>query len=202
MQKLNISYPARRQPAGTVEVGVQINGREYYTYMAPGACNLRTFYGLNNINKHANGNPDAICAEIVAAIVLSGIGGSIMVFTDAYGKGADAETFAKFVHANGLGGVVVGNEGAGANPYMSPNGKVVAAIYNYNLNTLKTWYDNTFGAAENDGWVANQRTNMDWLFYQYGGRPHAADEGDKAAQADLEKSLEASRQKLKAKSAA
>lgn len=189
MNKLNISYPARRVPAGTVEIGVTINGHEYFTYMAPGACNLRTFYGLNNINKHGKD----CCAEIIAAIVLSGIGGSIMVFTDAYGRGADALVLKEFVETSGLGSVTVAN-GSG-NPYMS-GGKVVAAVLDYQLPTLKAWYDKTFGDASKDGWVADQRVNMDSIFYQYGGRPHEARSRDQEMHAQLDKTLEQSRAKL------
>lgn len=203
MSKLNISFPARREPAGTVEIGVTINGREYFAYMAPGACNLRTFYGLNNINKAKGVSSDDICGEILAAIVLSGVGGSIMVFTDAYGRGADALVLQKFVAAQedlvkGGCSVTVAN-GAG-NPYMG-GGKVVAAVLDYQMPVLKAWYDKTFGKAEEDGFGGFQRTNMDWLFYQYGGRPHAATAGDKEAHAALNASLDASRKTLKAKSA-
>lgn len=195
MQKLNIKYPARRQPAGTVEIGVEINGHEYFAYMAPGACNLRTFYGLNNINKHGKD----CAAEVIAAIVLSGIGGSIMVFTDAYGRGADALVLKEFVEANGLGSVTVAN-GSG-NPYMS-GGKVVAAVLDYQMDVLKRWYDATFGAAEDDGWYSAQRVNMDSIFYQYGGRPHAANSHDLEMHKKLDTTLESSRAKLAAKKSA
>jgi hypothetical protein len=193
MTKLKVEYPARSVRAGTVEIPVNINGHEYYTYMVPGACNLRSFYGLNNINKHG-----ADPAEIIAAIVLSGIGGSIMVFTDAYGRGKDADTLAKFVHANKLGSMVVAN-GAG-NPYMG-GGKVVAAVLDYQMPELKSWYDKTFGKAENDGWVSYQRVNMDNIFYQFGGRPHSARDSDAKFHKELDRTLDSSRETLAKKSA-
>lgn len=197
MQKLNVSFPSRRVPAGTVEIPVTINGHEYFTYMAPGACNLRTFYGINNINKHSV-HP----AEILAAIVLSGIGGSIMVFTDAYGHGADAEALKAYVDSQedlvkGGCSMVVAN--GGINPYMGH--KVVGAILDYNLDVLRAWYTKTFGDPTQDGWVANQRVNMDAIFYQYGGRPHAARSSDADRHLDLDKSLELSRAKLSNKAA-
>lgn len=196
--KLTVNYPKRREPAGTVEVGVTINGHEYFAYMAPGACNLRTFYGLNNINKNGV-HP----SEILAAIVLSGIGGSIMVFTDAYGRGADALKLKEYVESQEdlvKGGCAVTVANGSGNPYMG-GGKVVAAILDYQMPTLKAWYDKTFGSAEADGFHSFQRVNMDSIFYQYGGRPHAKNSRDAEMHAKLDQTLEQSNAKLAAKTA-
>ena len=97
MEKLNVSFPSRREPAGTVEIPVTINGHEYFTYMIPGSCVLRSFNGLNNIK-----NKGAAPFEILAAIVLSGIGGSVMVFTDAYAGGEDLKKLQAYIQTQEL----------------------------------------------------------------------------------------------------
>jgi hypothetical protein len=172
---------------------------EFFAYMAPGACNLRTFYGLNNINKQ-NCHPSII----LAALCLSGVGGSICVFTDAYGRGADALVLKEYVESQEdlvKGGCAVTIANGSGNPYMG-GGKVVAAVLDYQMNTLKAWYDKTFGDATNDGWHSFQRVNMDAIFYQYGGRPHEARSRDQDMHKQLDETLESSRKVLSAKSAA
>jgi hypothetical protein len=196
MKTLNVKYPARREPAGTVEIGVDINGHSYFAYMIPGSCVLRSFNGLNNIS-----NAGAGAAEIVAAITLSGIGGSVMVFTDAYAGGEDLLTLKAYIESQPLladKGVSLTVTKDGGSGYA---GKNFGGLLIYNGAALKAWYDATFGPAENDGWHNHMRVNMDSLFYQVGGRPHAARSSDKDAQNALDKTLETSRQKLAAKSA-
>lgn len=197
MQTLNVSYPERRQPAGTVEIPVTINGHEYFAYMIPGSCVLRSFNGLNNIT-----NNGAHPSEILAAIVLSGVGGSVMVFTDAYAGGADLNTLKEYIEGQPIlvnGGVSLTVTTSGGSGYA---GKNFGGMLVMNRETMKQWYDATFGSAEGDGFGGWMRVNMDSIFYQVGGRPHAARASDKDAHALLDKTLQKSREALKAKSAA
>jgi hypothetical protein len=194
--KLRVEYPARREPAGTVEIPVALNGREYFCYMIPCSCVARSFNGLNNIT-----NKGAHPSEILAAITLSGIGGSIMMFTDAYAGGKDLRTLDEYIKSQKIlvdGGVQLTMTPTGGSGYA---GKNFGGMLVYNGTALKAWYDATFGAAENDGWNNHMRVNMDALFYQVGGRPHAKRDSDKAAHEKLDASLEAARAKLAAKRA-
>jgi hypothetical protein len=196
-QKLNISFPERRVPAGTVEIPVTINNHEYFTYMIPGSCVLRSFNGLNNIT-----NKGAKPFEILAAIVLSGIGGSVMVFTDAYAGGADLNALKAYIESQPIlveGGVSLTVTKNGGNGYAGQN---FGGLLVMNSQAMTKWYDATFGKATDDGFGGWMRVNMDNLFYQVGGRPHAARESDKEAQARLDASLAKARDALKAKVAA
>lgn len=190
-QKLTVSYPARREPAGTVEIPVTINGHEYFTYMIPTSCVSRSFNGLNNI-KNRGAGPE----EVLAAVVLSGIGGSLMLFTDAYAGGADLAKLKAYIESQPIltkGGVSLTVTPTGGSGYAGAN---YGGVMIYNTTALRSWYDATFGSADQDGWGGGSRVNMDSIFYQVGGRPHAKRESDKHAHEALDKTLEASRAKL------
>lgn len=189
--KLSVSYPARREPAGTVEIPVSIDGREYFTYMIPTSCVSRSFNGLNHIT-----NDGAHPSHILAAVLLSGIGGSLMLFTDAYAGGKDLLALKKYIESQPIlvnGGVSLTVTPKGGSGYAGNN---FGGVMIYNMSVLRQWYDATFGSAEADGWIGSARVNMDSIFYQVGGRPHEKREADKNAHAQLDKTLEASRKKV------
>lgn len=189
--KLSVSYPSRREPAGTVEIPVSIDGREYFTYMIPTSCVSRSFNGLNQIT-----NDGAHPSHILAAVLLSGIGGSLMLFTDAYAGGKDLLALKKYIESQPIlvkGGVTLTVTPNGGNGYAGNN---FGGVMIYDTSTLRSWYDATFGSADADGWSGSARVNMDSIFYQVGGRPHAARASDKSAHEQLDKTLEASRKKV------
>lgn len=150
--------------ADTVELGVKINGREYFTYMVPGSCNLRSFYGLNNISKGAHPR------DIIAAVIMTGISGGIIVFTDAYASGDDAARLGAFIHDNKLGVATICP--ASVNPYTGRG--VVTLVFGFEPAKLLAWYNTQPWAIANfnSGWFSKtDQHHMDSVFYQYGGRP-------------------------------
>lgn len=182
--KLLVSFPALSARASTVEIPVTINGHEYFTYMCPGSCHIRSFHGLNQIT-----NKKAHPAEIVAAIVLTGISGNAIVFTDAYGSGSDLAQVRKFVEGNNLGTITM-SPGI-ANQYMGPR-KVVTGIFEYDPETLKAWYQTNFGNVDTTGWyTGTDRVHMDSVFFQFGGRAKPLASVSKSALTELESSLKA-----------
>lgn len=179
---LSVVFPALSERAGTVEIPVQINGHEYFTYMCPGSCHIRSFHGLNNITKNK-----ASPAEIIAAIVLTGISGNAMVFTDAYGSGADLKAVKEYVEAEKLGTVTM-SPGV-SNQYMGPR-LVVSGIYEYDPGTIKAWYEKNFAKVNTNGWhTSTDRVHMDSVFFQFGGRAKPAGNVNKSAIDKLAASL-------------
>lgn len=168
MSKAATAEVKHGERAGTVEIPVTVNGVEYFAYMCPGACNLRSFHGLNQITK-SGVHP----RDIIAAIVLSGIGGSIMIFTDAYGKGEDCQKLKEFVKAEGLGNFTI--SAGSPNQYMggeAAGSKVVTGVFEYSPKHLMDWYTKQGNEVTKDSWFSNtDRFHMDSVFYQFGGRP-------------------------------
>lgn len=160
---MSVVFPALSERAGTVEIPVQINGHEYFTYMCPGSCHIRSFHGLNNI-----ANKKAHPAEIIAAIVLTGISGNAIVLTDAYGSGSDLKAVKEYVDEQKLGTVTI-SPGV-RNQYMGPR-LVVSGIFEYDPSTLKAWYEKNFAKVNTDGWyTSTDRVHMDSVYFQFGGR--------------------------------
>lgn len=182
LAKMEVVFPALSARADSVEIPVTINGHEYFAYMCPGSCHIRSFHGLNNITR-LKADP----AEVVAAIVLTGISGNAMVLTDAYGSGSDLKAVKEFVDANKLGTITM-SPGI-KNQYMGPR-LVVSGIFEYDPGTLKAWYEKEYAKVNTSGWYTpTDRVHMDSVFFQFGGRAKPKSSVSASAVAALAASL-------------
>jgi hypothetical protein len=162
--------------AEVVEYETTVNGKVLSTYMVPGSCTLRSIHGISG--KHSYNRlkgKDELAGvaepqEILQAIVASGIGGSVMILTDAYTDGVVLKTFKLFVESQGLGVVTLT---PGIKSAYTHN-RVYTAILEYKGDVLENWYRNQegFPPLVKDGWVTtHDKQNIDAVFYSFGGRP-------------------------------
>ena len=150
--------------APTVELDASVGNDEMYAYYVGGCCGLRSFYGFNGKSP----------AVIVEGIVMSGTSGCMMIFTDAYSLGKDAEAFKAYVDENKLGDVTI--TPPSTNLY---TGKAIyGVVFGYQPKVLSAFVAKLQGK---DAWTRPAKwhstydaVHMDSEFYQFGGRAKPA----------------------------
>ena len=169
--------------AGTVELDATVNDKPMFAYYAAGCCGLRSFYGFDGkkptsyapTQKEKDGwtvDPE----EVITGIVNSGTAGCLMVLTDVYGHGKNAERFKDFVERYKLGTVTI------APPVRNEytDAMITGILFGYDIRTLANWVAEQNGEDawhKPDSWYsAHDAVYMDGEFYQNGGRPKPANQ--------------------------
>jgi hypothetical protein len=169
--------------AGTVELDATVNDKPMYAYYAAGCCGLRSFYGFDG-KKPSSWASDpreqkgwtVTPEEVITGIVNSGTAGCLMVLTDVYGKGENAERFKDFVERYDLGTVTI------APPVRNEytEAMIVGILFGYDIAKLAKWVAEQQGDdhwSRPEGWYSqHDAVYMDGEFYQGGGRPKPANQ--------------------------
>lgn len=146
----------------TPEFPATVNHTDYFGYYVGGCCSLRSFHGLDQMQDPR---------DLVQAILESGVGGNIMILTDAYNDGAKARELEAYVKEHDLGDFTIAPPAI--NPYTSK--AVYTAVFTYYQKDLVA-HVNKIRAARGEmvwdptDWSSpTDKVHMDDIFYELGG---------------------------------
>lgn len=200
--------PAKPAPlsevlAPTVELRAKVNGHTYMFYMVPGSCGLRSVnkfeQGIRFWDKNIKKITDDIRkihllphpAEFLAALVESGISGSVMIISEAYNRGLLLRELKEFITKYRLGKLTISK--GQVNQYTS--NLVYTGVFEYNINLLYDWWQKqrttvglttwdrsrnanleTWKKFKGSWWTKTDAVHMDSVFYEVGGGVKKADQ--------------------------
>lgn len=189
--------PQSEALAPTVELCAKVNGKKYCFYMVPGSCGLRSvnkfeqgikFWdkGMKKITDQVRAIQPEIPhpAEFLAALVESGISGSVMIISEAYNQGLLLRELKEFVTQYRLGNLTISRGQINQYTY----NLVYTGIFEYNIKLLYDWWQKqrtavglstwdrsrnsnleTWRKAKQDWWSSTDAVHMDSVFYELGG---------------------------------